>query len=90
MLRVSVQQYEYQIAWLYIVTLTIFKDHLIVTVTIFKKYLIFTRKKLKFYKMSPTPSKYSLVRPQKCRNFVYWLRGTQIPKGNQLPVIASL
>ena len=66
------------------------KEYLIVTVTIFKKYLIVNLKKLKFEKSSPTPSKYSLEQAQKCQNFVSWLKGTLIPKGNQLPVIAPL
>ena len=41
-----------------------------------------TLKKLKFQKVSPTPSKPPLVRPQKCQN----LKGTLFPEGNQLTV----
>ena len=46
-------------------------------------------KNLKFQKMSP-PSKYPLVRPQKCQSFVQRLRGTLFNEGNQFPVILQL
>ena len=55
------------------------------TVPANKFLLAGTPKNLKFQKRSP-PSKYPLVRPQKCKSFVQRLRGTLFPEGNQLSV----
>ena len=56
------------------------------TVQVNKFLLAGTPKKFKF----PTPSKYPLVRPQKCQSFDQRLRRTQFNEENQFPVILQL
>ena len=60
------------------------------TVPVNKKHLTGTLKNEAFPKNTPTPSKYPLVRPQKCQSFVQRLRGTLFSKGNQLSVNSPL
>ena len=60
------------------------------TVLANKLLLAGTPKNLKFQKNSPPPSKYPIVRPQKCQSFVQRLRGTLFNEGNQFPVILQL
>ena len=66
------------------------KEHLTGTVPVNKKHLTGTLKNQVFPKNTPTPSKYPLVRPQKCHSFVQRLRGTLFSEGNQLSVNSPL
>ena len=77
---------------LYAGTVPANKEYATGTVSANKKYAAVTLKKLKFRKISifPSPSKYPLVRPQKCQDYVQRLKGNLISEGNQLLVILPL
>ena len=71
-------------------TVPVNKEHLTGTVPVNKKHLTGTLNILVFPKNTQTPSKYPLVRPQKCQSFVQRLRGTLFSEGNQLSVNSPL